>query len=57
MGDATNLVVALAGELLDKAEHLLKMGLCPADVIDGYDKGGKKALQLLEGIPFYVSTR
>jgi len=49
VGDATNLVVTLAGELLSKAEHLLKMGLHTSDVVEGYDKAGKRALEMLSG--------
>lgn len=50
VGDATNFVVVFAGELLSKAEHLIRMGLHPADVIEGYEKASKKALELIEGI-------
>lgn len=50
MGDATNLVLVLAGELLHKAQHLLRIGLHTADVIEGYDLAGKKVLEFLEGV-------
>ena len=36
IGDATNLVVVLAGTLCEKAEELLRQGLHTADVIAGY---------------------
>jgi chaperonin GroEL (HSP60 family) len=48
MGDATNLVIILAGELLKKAEHLLVMGLHPSEVIKGYELACTKTLSELE---------
>ena len=48
MGDATNMVLILAGELLKKAEHLLIMGLHPSEIIKGYELGCIKALTELE---------
>ena len=54
MGDATNLVLILAGELLKVAEHLLIMGLHPSEVTQGYEMASKKALDELETLS--VST-
>jgi T-complex protein 1 subunit theta len=48
MGDATNLVIVLAGELLKKAEDLLRMGLKTSDVVIGYERAQKFALDELE---------
>ncbi|KAG8817335.1 T-complex protein 1 subunit theta, partial [Serendipita sp. 401] len=48
MGDATNLVIILAGELLKKAENLIIMGLHPNDVLQGYELACAKALAELE---------
>jgi T-complex protein 1 subunit theta len=48
MGDATNLVIVLAGELLRKAEDLLRMGLKTSDVMIGYERAQKFALDELE---------
>jgi T-complex protein 1 subunit theta len=48
MGDSTNLVLILAGELLKKAEHLIIMGLHPTEVTLGYELACKKALEELE---------
>ncbi|RDA92985.1 hypothetical protein CP533_5526 [Ophiocordyceps camponoti-saundersi (nom. inval.)] len=48
MGDATNLVIVLAGELLRKAEDLLRMGLRTSDIVSGYEKAQKMALDGLE---------
>ncbi|KAJ3391827.1 T-complex protein 1 subunit theta [Lobulomyces angularis] len=50
MGDATNFVLVFAGELLQKGEHLLKMGLHPSEVIDGYIEAGKKAKEIFDEI-------
>jgi T-complex protein 1 subunit theta len=51
MGDATNVVIILAGELLKKAEHLLVMGLHPSEVIKGYELACTTALSELESKP------
>ena len=48
MGDRTNLVMMLAGELLKKAEYLLTMGLHPSEVVLGYELARDKALEELE---------
>ena len=48
MGDATNTVLILAGELLKKAENLLVMGLHQSEVIKGYELACTKALAELE---------
>ncbi|KAI6007555.1 chaperonin Cpn60/TCP-1 family [Pisolithus orientalis] len=50
MGDATNMVLIFAGELLKKAEHLLVMGLHPSEVIQGYELARTKALSELESL-------
>ena len=48
MGDATNLVLIFAGELLKRSEHLLTMGLHPSDVIQGYEMALEKGRKELE---------
>jgi T-complex protein 1 subunit theta len=48
MGDATNLVIILAGEFLRKAEDLLRMGLKTSDIVTGYERAQKFALDTLE---------
>jgi T-complex protein 1 subunit theta len=50
MGDCTNFVIVFAGELLAKAELLLRMGLHTSEVIQGYEIAFKKALELMETI-------
>lgn len=48
MGDRTNLVLILAGEMLRKAEYLLTMGLHPSEVVLGYELARDKAIEELE---------
>merc|ERR1719362_955153 len=50
IGDGSNLVVMFAGELMKKAEELLGMGLHPSDIVAGYDKAIKKALDFLSAL-------
>ncbi|KAB8219007.1 TCP-1/cpn60 chaperonin family-domain-containing protein [Aspergillus novoparasiticus] len=50
MGDGTNLVIILAGELLKKAEELLRMGLKTSDIVQGYEKAQNFALKVLEDL-------
>ena len=55
MGDATNLVLILGGELLKKAENLLIMGLHPSEVIKGYELASSKAQAELESTLSFLS--
>ncbi|RIB16193.1 chaperonin-containing T-complex theta subunit Cct8 [Gigaspora rosea] len=48
VGDATNFVIIFAGELLQKAEYLLRMGLHPSEIVQGYELARNKALEILE---------
>ena len=50
MGDATNMVIVLAGELLKKAEELIRMGLKTSDIVSGYQKAQNYALKCLEDL-------
>lgn len=49
IGDATNMVIVLAGELLRKAEELIRMGLKTSDIIQGYERAQREALKILDG--------
>jgi len=49
-GDGTNFVLAFAGETLLQAESLIRMDVHPNDIITGYSKAQKKALEILEGL-------
>jgi T-complex protein 1 subunit theta len=48
IGDGTNLVIILAGELLSLSEDLIRKGLHPSEIIAGYIKAGQEALKFLE---------
>ncbi|CAI6362511.1 unnamed protein product [Macrosiphum euphorbiae] len=47
VGDGTNFVIIFAGALLEQAEHLLKMGLTPVEVCEGFQLALEKTLELL----------
>ncbi|PVU91413.1 hypothetical protein BB559_001395 [Furculomyces boomerangus] len=49
-GDGTNYVVIFASELLQKAEYLLRMGLHPSEIAQGYEMALEKAMNLLEDL-------
>ncbi|ONK61297.1 uncharacterized protein A4U43_C08F28240 [Asparagus officinalis] len=48
IGDGANLTVSFAGELLQNAEELIRMGLHPSEIISGYTKAIKKVLEILD---------
>ena len=47
-GDNTNLILTIAGELMQQAAGLISMGLHPSEILIGYDKASKKTHELLE---------
>ncbi|XP_050380708.1 T-complex protein 1 subunit theta [Argentina anserina] len=48
IGDGANLTISFAGELLSQAEELIRMGLHPSEIISGYTKSIKKAIEILD---------
>src|SRR5689334_14365598 len=50
VGDGTITVVVLVGALIEKAEELLNIGISPAVIIDGYNKGLEISLDRLQEI-------
>lgn len=50
VGDGTISVVVLVGALIEKAEELLNIGISPAIIIDGYNKGLDLSLSRLQEI-------
>lgn len=46
IGDGANLTISFAGELLQNAEELIRMGLHPSEIIRGYSKGITKVVFL-----------
>lgn len=53
IGDGTNFVIIFAGALLEGAEDLLKMGLTPTEVTEGYEKALKTVLAILPNLVCY----
>lgn len=53
VGDGTNFVIILAGALLEAAEELLRLGVTPGEVADGYEIGLEKCLELLPKLICY----
>jgi Chaperonin GroEL (HSP60 family) len=47
-GDGTHTVITFAGELLNQAEGLLRMGLHPSQIVSGYEAATKAAIEFLE---------
>jgi len=56
IGDATNFVIIFAGALLRVSEELLRMGLKPTEVADGYEIALNKALEILPSLSCYEVT-
>jgi T-complex protein 1 subunit theta len=52
VGDGTNFVCTFGGEILTKAQKLLRMGLKPVEITNGYNMATKKALELLDATTF-----
>ncbi|CAL4987293.1 unnamed protein product [Urochloa decumbens] len=50
IGDGANLTISFAGELLEKAEELIRMGLHPSEIIIGYTKAINKTIEVLEDL-------
>merc|ERR1719326_650222 len=46
-GDGTNLVIAFAAELLKHSEDLLRQGLHPSEIVEGFKAAQAKCLELL----------
>jgi hypothetical protein len=53
IGDGTNFVLIFAGELLQKAANLLRMGLHPSEIVQGYELASNKASEILDGKEFW----
>jgi len=56
IGDATNFVIIFAGALLRVAEDLLRMGLKPTEVAEGYEVALTKALEILPSLSCFEVT-
>lgn len=47
-------MLIFAGALLEQAGELLRMGLSPSDVIEGYERASQKALEILPSELWHV---
>lgn len=52
IGDGANLTISFAGELLQNAEELIRMGLHPSEIISGYSKAINKVSPCLPTLCF-----
>lgn len=50
VGDGTNFVIVFSGALLEAAEELLRLGVTPSEIADGYEKALEKCLEILPGL-------
>lgn len=48
IGDGSNFVIVVGGELLHQAETLVEMGLHPSEIISGYQIAYQHVKQILE---------
>jgi len=53
VGDNTNFVIIFAGSLLRQAEELIRMGLKPTEIAEGYEMALEKALEVLDSLSCY----
>ncbi|XP_075975143.1 chaperonin containing TCP1 subunit 8 [Anticarsia gemmatalis] len=50
VGDGTNFVIVLSGALLEAAEELLRLGVTPSEIADGYEKALEKCIEILPSL-------
>ncbi|KAL3277623.1 hypothetical protein HHI36_012964 [Cryptolaemus montrouzieri] len=50
VGDGTNFVIILAGALLECSEELIRLGVTPTEVAEGYEKALDKCLEILPSL-------
>ena len=50
VGDGTNLVITFAGELLTQAEELLRLGVHPSEIVEGYKRASEAAYRMLDDL-------
>lgn len=55
-GDSTNFCVSFGGELLQRAEELLKEGIHASDVLKGYELARTKTLEFIEPLKVWSCT-
>src|SRR6185503_13334287 len=57
VGDGTTSSVIIAGALLEKAEELVRKGIHPTIIVDGYRKAMRMSIEILEKIAEDVDVR
>jgi T-complex protein 1 subunit theta len=50
VGDGSNFVISFCGELLTQAEELLRIGVHPSEIVEGYKRASEDALKILESL-------
>ncbi|XP_019880550.1 T-complex protein 1 subunit theta [Aethina tumida] len=50
VGDGTNFVIVLAGALLECSEELIRLGVTPTEIAEGYEKALEKCLEILPSL-------
>ena len=53
VGDGTNFVIIFCGALLEAAEDMLRMGLTPCEITQGYELALEKTLEILPSLTCY----
>ncbi|CAH0552571.1 unnamed protein product [Brassicogethes aeneus] len=53
VGDGTNFVIVLAGALLECSEELIRLGVTPTEIAEGYEKALDKCLEILPTLVCY----
>ncbi|KAL1491725.1 hypothetical protein ABEB36_012280 [Hypothenemus hampei] len=53
VGDGTNFVIILSGALLECSEELIRLGVTPTEVAEGYERGLEKCLEILPSLICY----
>ncbi|XP_015597853.1 T-complex protein 1 subunit theta [Cephus cinctus] len=53
VGDGSNFVIIFAGALLEAAEELLRLGITPSEIVEGYESALEKAQEVLSTLIVY----
>ena len=56
VGDGTKSAVLLAGTLIEMAEELIKMGIHPTIVVDGFRKASVRSIEILNNVAEKISV-
>ncbi|KAJ8955784.1 hypothetical protein NQ314_006851 [Rhamnusium bicolor] len=53
VGDGTNFVIILAGALLECSEELIRLGVTPTEIAEGFEKALDKCIEILSSLVCY----